>query len=306
MSIDAKVVKDLRDRTGAGMMDCKKALGEAEGDLDRAITILREKGLAGASKKSGRVAAEGLVGIFIGDGAKSAVLIELNCETDFVAKTDPFKAILETLGAAMLASDVSEGSGESIADLVVAGGKSIGDVLKESIANTGENISLRRFARYASKDGIVGAYTHGGGKIGVIVELTGGDARHEDLAKSLGMQVAAAFPRYVSRDQVAASDLTAEREIFRQQAIASGKPEKIVEKIVDGKIEKFYSEICLLEQEYVRDSDLRIDKLVAQAAKETDTTLAVARFSRFQLGEGIEKKQSNLAEEVAQTIGQSA
>lgn len=306
MSIDAKVVKDLRDRTGAGMMDCKKALGEADGDLDRAITILREKGLAGASKKSGRVAAEGLVGIFVGEGAKSAVLLELNCETDFVAKTDPFKAILETLGAALLASDVSEGTGESVANLQVAGGKTIGDVLKESIANTGENITLRRFARYASGEGIVGAYTHGGGKIGVIVELTGGDARHEELAKSLGMQVAAAFPRYVSRDQVSASDLTAEREIFRQQAIASGKPEKIVEKIVDGKIEKFYSEICLLEQEYVRDSDLRVDKLVAQAAKETGATLGVARFSRFQLGEGIEKKQSNLAEEVAQTIGQSA
>jgi elongation factor Ts len=153
---------------------------------------------------------------------------------------------------------------------------------------------------------VVGAYVHAGGKIGVIVELSGGDSRHVELAKSLAMQVAAAFPRVVSRDQVATGDLAAEREIYRQQALAAGKPEKIVDKIVDGKIDKFYSEVCLLEQEYVRDGDFRVDKLVAASAKETGATLSVVRFSRFQLGEGIEKKVSNLADEVAQTIGQSA
>ena len=166
--------------------------------------------------------------------------------------------------------------------------------------------SPRRFARFASTNGVVGSYVHAGGKIGVLVELTGGGPQHVELAKSLAMQVAAAFPRAVSRDQVSNADLDAEREIYRQQAIASGKPEKIVERIVDGKIDKFYSEICLLEQEYVRDSDFRVDKLIAQSAKETGATLSVSRFSRFQLGEGIEKKQSNLADEVAQTIGQSA
>ncbi len=210
------------------------------------------------------------------------------------------------LGAALLEANVTEGTGETAADLKVAGGKSIGELVKEGIANIGENLALRRFARRASAGGVVGSYVHAGGKIGVLVELTGGNAQHVELAKSLAMQVAAAFPRAVSRDQVSSKDLDAEREIYRQQALQSGKPEKIVERIVDGKIDKFYSEVCLLEQEYVRDSDLRVDKLIEQTAKETGATLAVARFARFQLGEGIEKKQSNLADEVAQTIGQSA
>jgi elongation factor Ts len=305
MSIDASMVKDLRERTGAGMMDCKKALTETSGDIDKAIALLREKGLAGASKKAGRIAADGLVGVFASADAKTAVVLELNCETDFVAKTEGFRNLFDTLGNALLAADVSEGTGETAGDLE-AGGKTVSELLKESIASIGENLALRRFARFASKDGVVGSYVHAGGKIGVLVELTGGDSRHVELAKSLAMQVAAAFPRAVSRDQVPSTDLAAEREIYRQQALQSGKPEKIVERIVDGKIDKFYSEVCLLEQEYVRDSDLRVDKLIEQTAKETGATLAVARFARFQLGEGIEKKQSNLADEVAQTIGQSA
>ena len=306
MIIDAKLVKDLRDRTGAGMMDCKKALGETDGDLERAIAVLREKGLAGASKKAGRVAADGLVGVASSADAKTAVVLELNCETDFVAKTDAFRGLFDSLAAALLAADVTEGSGETAARLGVAGGKTIGDVLTESIAQIGENLGLRRFTRFAASGGVIGSYVHAGGKIGVIVELAGGDSRHVELARSLAMQVAAAFPRYVSRDQVSGADVAAEREIYRQQALASGKPEKIVERIVDGKIDKFYSEVCLLEQEYVRDGDVRVDKLIAKAAAETGATLSVARFARFQLAEGIEKKQSNLADEVAQTIGQSA
>jgi elongation factor Ts len=306
MSIDASMVKDLRERTGAGMMDCKKALTETGGDIDKAISLLREKGLAGASKKAGRIAADGLVGVFSSADAKTAVVLELNCETDFVAKTEGFRSLFDTLGTALLAADASEGTGETAGDLKTAGGKTVSELIKEGIASIGENLALRRFARFASKDGVVGSYVHAGGKIGVLVELTGGDSRHVELAKSLAMQVAAAFPRAVSRDQVASADLEAEREIYRQQALQSGKPEKIIERIVDGKIDKFYSEVCLLEQEYVRDSDLRVDKLIAQTATETGATLAVARFARFQLGEGIEKKQSNLADEVAQTIGQSA
>jgi elongation factor Ts len=305
MSIDASMVKDLRERTGAGMMDCKKALTETAGDIDKAISLLREKGLAGASKKAGRIAADGLVGVFSSADAKTAVVLELNCETDFVAKTDGFRSLFETLGNALLAADVTEGTGETAGDLE-AGGKTVSELLKESIASIGENLALRRFARFASKDGVVGSYVHAGGKIGVLVELTGGDSRHVELAKSLAMQVAAAFPKAVSRDQVSSADLDTEREIYRQQALQSGKPERIVERIVDGKIDKFYSEVCLLEQEYVRDSDLRVDKLIAQTATETGATLTVSRFARFQLGEGIEKKQSNLADEVAQTIGQSA
>lgn len=305
MNIDAKLVKDLRDRTGAGMMDCKKALAETSGDVERAIAVLREKGLAGASKKAGRVAADGLVGVFSSPDAKTAVVLELNCETDFVAKTEPFRKLFDALGNALLEADVAEGTGETVAGHKMPDGKTIAELLTESIAQIGENLGLRRFARFTSS-GVVGSYVHAGGKIGVLVELAGGDSRHLELARSLAMQVAAAFPRVVSRDQVSSADLASEREIYRQQALASGKPEKIVDKIVDGKIDKFYSEVCLLEQEYVRDGDFRIDKLIAQAAKETGATLSVSRFARFQLGEGIEKKQSNLADEVAQTIGQSA
>ncbi len=306
MNIDAKLVKDLRERTGAGMMDCKKALAETEGDMERAIAVLREKGLAGASKKAGRVAADGLVGVFASPDSKTAVLVELNCETDFVAKTDAFRSLFESLGNALLTADVTEGNADTVAGLAMPDGKTVSALLTESIAQIGENLGLRRFSRFASAGGVVGCYVHAGGKIGVIVELAGGDSRHVELAKSLAMQVAAAFPRVISRDQVSAADLAGERDIYRQQALASGKPEKIVDKIVDGKIDKFYSEICLLEQEYVRDGDFRIDKLIANAAKETGSNLSVARFARFQLGEGIEKKQSNLADEVAQTIGQSA
>jgi elongation factor Ts len=306
MSIDAKTVKDLRERTGAGMMDCKKALAETDGDMDRAIALLREKGLAGASKKAGRVAADGLVGVFASPDAKTAVVLELNCETDFVAKTESFKSLFETLGQALLQADVTEGTAETVASLKVAGGKTVSELLTESIAQIGENLGLRRFTRFSTPNGVVGSYVHAGGKIGVLVELAGGGSAHVDLAKSLAMQVAAAFPRCVSRDQVSQADLASEREIYRQQAIASGKPEKIVDKIVDGKIDKFYSEVCLLEQEYVRDGDFRIDKLIAKAAKDTGADLSVVRFARYQLGEGIEKKQSNLADEVAQTIGHSA
>ena len=178
MIIDAKLVKDLRERTGAGMMDCKKALGETDGDIEKAIAVLREKGLAGASKKAGRVAADGLVGVFTSDDAKTAVVLELNCETDFVAKTDSFRALFDTLGEALLGADVAEGAGETAGSLKVAGGKTITELLTENISQIGENLGLRRFARYSSASGVVGSYVHGGGKIGVLVELVGGDSRH--------------------------------------------------------------------------------------------------------------------------------
>src|SRR6185369_687679 len=202
MNIDAKLVKDLRERTGAGMMDCKKALAETEGDMERAIAVLREKGLAGASKKAGRVAADGLVGVFASPDSKTAVLVELNCETDFVAKTDAFRSLFESLGNALLAADVTEGNADTVAGLVMPDGKTVSALLTESIAQIGENLGLRRFSRFASANGVVGCYVHAGGNIGVIVELAGGDSRHVELAKSLAMQVAAAFPRVISRDQV--------------------------------------------------------------------------------------------------------
>lgn len=304
MSIDARTVKELRDRTGAGMMDCKRALSETGGDLDAAVALLREKGLASAAKKAGRVAAEGLVGVFASADGSEAVVVELNCETDFVAKNDAFGDLLQTVGNALLDSDAEEGTGESAGDLAV-GSKKLSEVLTDAVASIGENIGLRRFVRVRAGGGRVGSYVHAGGKIGVLVELSGASEAHDDLARSLAMQVAAAMPRHVRRDEVPEAEVAAEREIFKNQALASGKPEQVVEKIVDGKVDKFFREICLVEQEYVRDSQLTVEKLLAQSGKETGSELRLERFVRYQLGEGIEKKESNLAAEVAEQLGKS-
>lgn len=304
-NITASLVKDLRDRTGAGMMDCKRALVETKADLDAAVSLLREKGLASAAKKAGRVAAEGLVGVLAVDDASEAVLLELNCETDFVAKTDNFISLITSVANGLLSSDVPEqGTADEAADVDVDGSK-LADVITESIANIGENIGLRRFTRIKT-DGAVGSYVHAGGKIGVLIEVGGATAEHAEVLRSLAMQVAAAFPRYARREDVPAADLDNEREIFKNQALASGKPENIVDRIVEGKIEKYYREICLVEQDYVRDPDLTIEKLLAQVGKETGAELEVRRFVRYQLGEGIEKKEANLAEEVAEQIAKGS
>jgi elongation factor Ts len=303
MTIDARTVKNLRDRTGAGMMDCKRALTESGGDVDAAVALLREKGLASAAKKSGRVAADGMVGVFANEDRTVAVLLELNCETDFVAKNEAFGELLSKVGQALLATDgVSEGSGATVADIEVDEGTSLSALIADAVASIGENIELRRFARMTTNGGRIGSYVHAGGKIGVIVEFKGATAEHDELTRSLAMQVAAAMPRYVRRAEVDEAELAAEREIYRNQALASGKPENVVDKIVDGKIQKFYREICLIEQEYVRDSQLTVEKLLEQSGPD----LSVERFVRFQLGEGIEKKESNLAEEVAEQIGRSS
>ncbi len=306
MMISARTVKELRDRTGAGMMDCKRALTETGGDIDAAIAHLREKGLAGAAKKAGRVAAEGLVAVFPPAGGTSAVIVELNCETDFVAKTDEFGAVLESLGRTLLERGPAEGDGESVADLEVASGRTVSQTLTEAIASIGENISLRRFRRLDADGGRVGGYVHAGGKIGVLVEVRGATEEDGALLKSLAMQVAAATPRYVRREDVPADEASREREIFRAQAAASGKPEKILDRIADGKMEKFYREVCLLEQDYVRDPDVTVAELLERSAAESGRALEVARFVRYQLGEGIERKVANLAEEVAEQIGKGS
>jgi elongation factor Ts len=303
MSVDAGRVKELRDRTGAGMMDCKRALAETSGDLEKAIAVLREKGLASASKKAGRVAAEGLVGTFANADDTCAVVLELNCETDFVAKTPDFAKLLNSIGTAVLgASGIpGEGDADSVADLVV-GGKKLSEVLKEAVASIGENIALRRYTRIEAAKGRVGSYVHAGGKIGVLVEVAGAGAGQAEVLKSLAMQVAAAMPRTVRRSEVSPAEIASEREIFKTQALQTGKPENVVEKIVDGKIEKFYREVCLIEQDYVRDPQLTIEKLLAAEGKKSGATLDVRRFVRYQLGEGIEKKTSNLAAEVAEQL----
>jgi len=307
MSVDAARVKELRERTGAGMMDCKRALSETTGDLDKAIALLREKGLASASKKAGRVTAEGLVATFANKDETRTVLLELNCETDFVAKTPQFVELLQMVGSALLAAPSlrPEGDGAAAADLPLGDGSKLGQALTKAVASIGENIALRRYVRLESKDGRIGSYVHAGGKIGVVVEVAGAGPAHAELLKSLAMQVAAAMPRYVRREEAPAAELAAEREIFRAQALGSGKPAGVVEKIVDGKIEKFYRETCLVEQDYVRDSQLTIEKLLAAEGKQTGATLRVRRFVRYQLGEGIERKVANLAAEVAEQLAKA-
>ena len=288
--ITAALVKELRERTGAGMMDCKKALTAVEGDMDKAIDFLREKGLAAAAKKAGRIAAEGVVGSFVSADGKIGAIVEVNCETDFVAKTDGFKALVEKIAAHIVATKPDDVEALLASEL---DGQTVEALVTASVAKIGEKISVRRFALYEAPEGVVAAYIHGGGKIGVIVELKGGNA---ELGKDVAMHVAAANPSYLERSQVPAAELEHEKEVLSEQAKNEGKPEKIIEKMVMGRINKYYKEVCLVDQEFVKDPDQTVGKLVKAAGAE------VLAFSRFQLGEGIEKKQEDFAAEVMSQI----
>ena len=288
--ITAALVKELRERTGAGMMDCKKALTAVEGDMDKAIDFLREKGLAAAAKKAGRIAAEGVVGSFVSADGKIGAIVEVNCETDFVAKTDGFKALVEKIAAHIVATKPADVEALLASEL---DGQTVEALVTASVAKIGEKIFVRRFALYEAPEGVVAAYIHGGGKIGVIVELKGGNA---ELGKDVAMHVAAANPSYLERSQVPAAELEHEKEVLSEQAKNEGKPEKIIEKMVMGRINKYYKEVCLVDQEFVKDPDQTVGKLVKAAGAE------VLAFSRFQLGEGIEKKQEDFAAEVMSQI----
>ncbi len=290
--ISASMVKELRNSTGAGMMDCKKALVEADGDMAKAIDILREKGLSQAAKKASRIAAEGAVVSYISENGKIGVITEVNCETDFVGHNENFQALAKSI-AVQIAS-VNPADVAVLLDSAM-GDKTVNDVVTEAIANIGENISIRRFTRYESTEGQVYSYIHGGGKIGVLVEIKGGDA---ELGKDIAMQVAAANPSYLERSQVSKEELEHEKEVLHEQARNEGKPENVVEKMVTGRVNKYYKEVCLVDQPFIKDGDLSVAKLLQSKSAE------VIRFSRFQLGEGIEKKQDNLAEEVAKQINQ--
>jgi elongation factor Ts len=294
VAITAAQVKSLREKTGAGMMDCKNALTDSDGDIDAALKQLREKGLATAAKRAGRTAAEGMVVANLvspGEG----VLLELNCETDFVAKTPGFLDLATRLASVLPGNATVEGVQEAdavgLADMTVEG-KTIADSIADAIASMGENVLVRRVARFAPGDaaGAVGAYVHGGGKIGVLVEASTdatGDQAAEVVAvlKDIAMQVAAANPQWCTREDVPAEDLAREKEIFSNQAAQSGKPENVVEKIVTGKVEKFYQQECLIDQEYIRDGQLTIAKLLDQEAKRIGTSIQLKRFARLQLGE---------------------
>ena len=290
--ITASQVKELREKTGAGMMDCKKVLTETNGDEEKAIELLRERGIAKAAKKSDRIAAEGLVETYISEDGKVGSVVEVNAETDFVAKNEEFRNFV-----ADVARQVAQENPENIEALlnqksIAESDKTVGEVLTGKIATIGENMSIRRFERFETNN-LIESYIHGDGKIAVLVEIENGT--HE-LAKDICMQIAAARPEYLDRDAVPAERLAKEMEILKAQAINEGKPEAIAEKIVQGRLGKFYSEICLVEQEFVKDSDIKVGKLVA------DKGAKIVRFARFEKGEGLEKREENFAEEVAKQI----
>ena len=286
MAVTAAMVKDLRERTGAGMMECKNALVETGGDIEAAVEHLRKSGLAQADKKASRTAAEGKIALAVSEDNRRAVLIEINCETDFVAKDANFISFAEA------EADNALSQGDSDLDALMS--SQVGDVTVEEarqalVAKIGENIQVRRLVSLCT-DGVLGAYVHGG-KIGVLVDLEGGD---EPLARDLAMHVAAMSPDYISADDVPEDIIAKEKEILSAQAADSGKPAEIIEKMITGRLRKHLSTITLLGQPFVKDSDLTVDKLLSQAGA------SVTGFERLVVGEGIEKKESNFAEEVLQ------
>ncbi len=288
MAITAADVKKLREISGAGMMDCKKALTETDGNIDAAVDFLRKKGLAAASKKAGRVAAEGIV-VSISEG-NIGVVLEVNSETDFVSKNDQFVGFVNAIAALIIKQNPADV--DTLKALDFDGEHNVEQALSQLISTIGENMSIRRFVRTEVSTGVVASYVHAGGKIGVLIGIEG--KVEADLARGVAMHVAAANPRFIARDDVDADSVKRERAVLSERAIASGKPEAIVEKIVSGQLNKFYSEICLLEQDFVMDTDKKVSKALGDAK--------LVSMARFQLGEGIEKKEEDFAAEVAAQI----
>lgn len=291
MAISAQLVKELREKTGAGMMDCKKALVETDGDMEKAIDFLREKGIAKAANKGDRIAAEGLTSILV--KGNEAVILEVNSETDFVAKNEGFQTLVKELAEFLLAEKPA--SVEAALESTLANGAKVNDHINAAVAKIGEKLTLRRFVVMTKTDSdSFGAYLHMGGRISVLSVIEG--STDEESAKDVSMHIAAIKPSYVSRDQVDASELEREREVLTQQALNEGKPEKIVAKMVEGRINKFYEEICVNEQAFVKNPDVKVGAFVESKGGK------IREFVRFEVGEGIEKRQENFAEEVMNQV----
>ena len=290
--ITASQVKELREKTGAGMMDCKKVLTETNGDEEKAIELLRERGIAKAAKKSDRIAAEGLVETYISEDGKVGVVVEVNAETDFVAKNEEFRSFVKDIAEQVAKENPADVEALLNQKSIRESDKIVSEVLTNKIATIGENMSIRRFVRFETNN-LLESYIHGDGKIAVLVEMENGTT---ELAKDICMQIAAARPEFLDRAAVPEERLAKEMEILKAQAMNEGKPAEIAEKIVQGRINKFYGEVCLVEQEFVKDPDIKIGKLVeSKGAK-------IVRFARFEKGEGLEKREENFAEEVAKQI----
>lgn len=285
-TITAAMVKELRERTASGMMECKRALVEANGDMELAIENMRKAGLAKADKKAGRIAAEGLIGAKVSADGKTVAMVDVNCETDFVAKADDFVKYVGDITIALLTASVA--NDEQLLAMTLENGQTVEDTRRALIAKLGENITVRRFEKFQAAEGGTACYLHGS-KIGVIVELA---AANPELGKDIAMHVAASKPVCVSEDQISAETIEKEKEIFRAQSAESGKPADIIEKMVTGRISKFLAEVTLLGQPFIKDDKQTVGKLVASKSNK------VVRFARFEVGEGIEKKEEDFAAEV--------
>ena len=307
MAITAAMVKELREMTGAGMMDCKKALNATEGDMDKADEFLREKGLAAMAKKANRVAAEGIVAAKVSEDGKTAAIVEVNSETDFVAKNAEFQAFVARVVEQVLASNADSMESFMAEPWIDDASVTVEQALSQKIAIIGEKLSIRRFEKVSAADGVVASYIHGGGKIGVLAVLetsASGDAVSE-CGKNVAMQVAALNPKYVTRDEVPADFVEHEKEILKTAAMNENpnKPENIIDKMIIGRLNKELKEICLVDQAYVKDGDLSVKKYVDSVAKEVGAAITVKSFVRYQTGEGIEKREDDFAAEVAKQAG---
>ncbi|TGX96723.1 elongation factor Ts [Hominisplanchenecus murintestinalis] len=311
MAISAKMVKELREMTGAGMMDCKKALTATDGDMDKAVEFLREKGLATAQKKAGRIAAEGIVMLKVSEDEKKAVAVEVNAETDFVAKNEKFQNYVSQVAAQALATEAADVESFLNEEWTYSESATVAEELAHQIAVIGENMNIRRFAQVKEENGFVASYTHMGGKIGVLVDVETdvvNDAVKE-MAKNVAMQVAALKPQYTNRSEISEEFIAHEKEILMAQIMndpkESQKPEKVIAGMINGRINKEMKEICLLDQVYVKAEDGKqsVEKYVEEVAKANGAKITVKGFVRFETGEGLEKKEENFAEEVAKQMG---
>lgn len=299
MAVTAQLVKQLREMTGAGMMDCKKVLVETDGDIDKAVELLREKGLAKAAKKAGRVAAMGLVKTAFAADGKAAAVVEVNSETDFVAKNEDFVNFVETLAKLALENEVADM--DAFMALPYEGEGTVQDALNNKIATIGENMNIRRFERLAEPGVVYTGYIHGNGTIGVVVGLKT-EATAEEIAvvgKDVAMQVASMNPKFLDETQVDPAWLESEKEIAKQQLLNEGKPEKMLERIIPGKVKAILKEVCLVDQKFVKNGDLTVAQYVNEVAKEVGKDMTVAKMVRYEVGEGIEKKEEDFAAEVA-------
>ena len=309
MEVTASMVKELREMTGAGMMDCKKALAATEGDMDKAVEFLREKGLAAAEKKAGRIAAEGIVDTNVSEDGKIAAIVEVNSETDFVAKNEKFRDFVAAVVAQAAKTDANDIDAFLAEKWALDTSKTVKEELSSMIAIIGENMSIRRFEKVTAADGFVVSYIHGGGRIGILVEVESSvnNAEVQEAAKNVAMQIAALSPKYVDQSEISADFIAHEKDILKAQIMNdpanSKKPENIIEKMLEGRLQKELKEFCLVDQVYVKDSDLSVGQYLANVSKQVGAPVAIKRFVRFETGEGLEKKTENFAEEVAKQMG---